>query len=48
MDAAAVTAITAVVDFATIVTGVGTIIAAGMVLSVSIYGGRKLWGLIRG
>lgn len=47
MDAALVTSITSAVDFATIVTGVGTVIAAGMVLSVAIYGGRKLWGLIR-
>lgn len=47
MDAAAVTAITSAVDFATIVTGIGTVFAAVVVVKVAMVGGRKLLSAIR-
>lgn len=47
MDAAAVTAITSQVDFATIVTGIGAVGAALVVLGVSMLGMRKLVSAIR-
>ena len=47
MDAAAVTAITSAVDFATIVTGIGAVGAAVVVLRVSIAGMRALVGAVR-
>lgn len=48
MDAAAVTAITSAVDFATIVTGIGAVGAAVMVLKVSLAGMRALISSVRG
>lgn len=42
MDAAAVTAITSAVDFATIVTGIGAIGAAVVLVKVAMVGVRKL------
>lgn len=42
MDAAAVTAITGSVDFASIVTGIGTVFGAVAVVYVAIKGGRAL------
>jgi hypothetical protein len=42
MDAAAVTAITSAVDFGTIVTGIGTVFAAVVLVKVAMVGGRKL------
>lgn len=48
MDATAVTAITGAVDFATIVTGVGTIAAAVVVVLVSVKGAKMLIGMVRG
>ena len=47
MDAAAVTAITGSVDFATVVTGIGAIGAAIAIVYVSIKGARMLIGMIR-
>jgi hypothetical protein len=47
MDAAAVTAITGAVDFATVVTGIGAIGAALVVLKVAMAGMRKLTSAIR-
>jgi len=47
MDAAAVTAITSAVDFATIVTGIGAVFAAVVLVKVAMVGGRKLISAIR-
>lgn len=47
MDAAAVTAITSQVDFATIVTGLGAIGGSLVVISVASLGVRKLLSAIR-
>lgn len=47
MDAAAVTAITSQVDFATIVTGIGAVLAAGVLVRVAYVGGRKLLSAIK-
>ena len=46
MDSAAVALITGAVDFATIVTGIGAIGAAIVILKVSTVGVRKLVGAI--
>ncbi len=46
MDAAAVTAITANVDFATIVVGIGVIAAAIMVVVISMRGAGMLIGMV--
>lgn len=48
MDAAAVTAITGAVDFATVVTGIGAIAAAVALVYVAIKGGKLLLGMVRG
>lgn len=48
MDAAAVTAITSAVDFAAVVTGVGVVFAAVVLIKVAIVGGRALIGAIGG
>jgi hypothetical protein len=47
MDAAAVTAITGAVDFATIVTGIGAIGAVLVIPKVAVKGARMLLGFIR-
>lgn len=47
MDAAAVTAITGAVDFATIITGIGAIAAAIVVIKVAKKGASLLLGFIR-
>ena len=47
MDATAVSTITDAVDFATIVTGIGAVFAAVVVVKVAMAGGRKLIGAIR-
>jgi len=47
MDAAAVTAITTAVDFSTIITGVGAVFAAMVLIKVAMVGGRKLLSAIR-
>jgi hypothetical protein len=46
MDAAAVTAITSAVDFSTIVTGVGAVFAAVVLIKVAMVGGKKLLAAI--
>ncbi len=48
MDAAAVTAITANVDFATIVTGIGVIAAAVVLVVIAMRGARMLVGAVAG
>lgn len=48
MDAAAVTAITSAVDFATIITGIGTIAASVALVLISVKGAKMLLGMIRG
>jgi hypothetical protein len=48
MDAAAVTAITSAVDFAAVVTGIGAVFAAVVLVTVAIVGGKKLISAIRG
>ena len=47
MDAAAVTAITGAVDFATIVTGIGAICAAIALVLIARKGGKMLLGMIK-
>lgn len=47
MDAAAVTAITSAIDFSTIVTGIGAVGAALVVMQVAKKGMRTLIGAIR-
>lgn len=47
MDATAVTAITSAVDFAAVVTGIGAIGAAVVVMKVAMVGVRKLLSAIR-
>jgi hypothetical protein len=47
MDSVAVTAITSAVDFATIVTGIGAVFAAVVLVKVAMVGGRKLISAIR-
>ncbi|CAA0100630.1 Uncharacterised protein [BD1-7 clade bacterium] len=48
MDSAAVTAITSAIDFSTIITGIGAIAAAIVVVKVSIVGARMLLSQLRG
>lgn len=48
MDVAAVTAVTSAVDFATVVTGIGAIFAAVVLVKVAMVGGSKLISAIRG
>lgn len=48
MDEAAVTAITNAVDFATVVTGIGTIGTAIALVLISMKGAKMLLGMIRG
>jgi hypothetical protein len=47
MDAAAVTAVTGAVDFATIVTGIGAIGAAVALVFIAIKGAKLLLGMLR-
>ena len=47
MDAATVTTVTSAVDFATIVTGIGTIAAAIVLVKVAAVGAQKLLAVIR-
>jgi hypothetical protein len=47
MDAASVTAITGAVDFATVITGVGAVFAAIVLIKVAMVGGRKLISAIK-
>jgi hypothetical protein len=47
MDATAVSAITGAVDFATIITGLGTVFGAVVLVKVAMAGGRKLLGAVR-
>lgn len=48
MDSAAVTAITSAVDFASIVTGIGTIAAAVVVVLIAVKGAKMLLSMVRG
>jgi hypothetical protein len=48
MDAATVTAITSAVDFTTIVTGIGTVAAAVVVVYMAVKGAKMLLSMIRG
>jgi hypothetical protein len=48
MDAAAVTAITGAVDFASIVTGIGVIAGAIALVLISVKGAKMLLGMVRG
>jgi len=48
MDEAAVTAITGAVDFGTVITGIGAVGAAGILVVVSMVGLRKLLGAVKG
>ena len=47
MDASAVTAITSAVDFATIVTGIGAIGAAVVIVNVAMAGVRRLLSAVK-
>lgn len=47
MDAASVTAITSAVSFTTVVTGIGAIGAALVVIAIARKGARALLGMIR-
>ncbi len=47
MDAAAVTAITGAVDFATIITGVGAIAGAVVLVLISVRGAKMLLSMVR-
>jgi hypothetical protein len=47
MDTAAVTAITSAVDFATVITGIGAIGAALVVIAIARKGARALLGMIK-
>ena len=48
MDATTVTTITDAVDFTTIVTGIGTIAAAVVVVFIAVKGAKMLLNMIRG
>tara|TARA_R110000737_G_C14613111_1_gene491378 strand:+ start:2187 stop:2336 length:150 start_codon:yes stop_codon:yes gene_type:complete len=48
MDAAAVTAITGAVDFASIVTGIGVIAGSIALVLISVKGAKMLLGMVRG
>ena len=48
MDALAVTAVTSAVDFATIITGIGTIAAAVVLVLISVRGAKMLLSMVRG
>jgi len=47
MDDTTVTAITTAIDFATIITGIGGVFAALVLVKVAIIGGRKLMSVLR-
>jgi len=47
MDAAAVTAVTGAVDFATIVTGISAIAAAIVTVLLAVKGAKMLLGMVR-
>tara|TARA_B100000809_G_C14707118_1_gene376396 strand:+ start:412 stop:555 length:144 start_codon:yes stop_codon:yes gene_type:complete len=47
MDTAAVSAVTASVDFGTIVVGIGAVFAAVVLVKMALVGGRMLLGAIR-
>ncbi|WP_276783365.1 hypothetical protein [Thalassolituus oleivorans] len=48
MDATTVTAITDAVDFATVITGIGTVAAGVVVVFVAVKGAKLLLNMIRG
>jgi len=48
MDAATVAVVTGAVDYATIITGIGAIAAAVVVVLVSVKGAKMLLGMVRG
>lgn len=48
MDAATVTSVTSAVDFATIITGIGAIAAAVVVVLIAVKGAKMLLGMVRG
>jgi hypothetical protein len=48
MDAAAVTAITGAVDFASVVTGIGVIAGATVLVLIAVKGAKMLLGMVRG
>ena len=48
MDALTVTAITDAVDYATIITGIGTVAAAVVVVLVAVKGAKMLLSMVRG
>tara|TARA_B100000749_G_scaffold247240_1_gene210566 strand:+ start:357 stop:506 length:150 start_codon:yes stop_codon:yes gene_type:complete len=48
MDATAVTAITSAVDFSSIVTGIGTIAAAIVLVLIAVKGAKALLSMVRG
>ena len=47
MDAAAVSAITSAVDFANVITGIGSVFAAVVLVTIALKGGRMLLSAIR-
>lgn len=47
MDATAVSAITGAVDYATVVTGIGAIGAAIVIVYIAIRGAKMLLGMVR-
>ncbi len=48
MDAAAVTAITSAVDFGTIITGIGAVGAASVLVVIAMVGVKKLVSAVKG
>lgn len=48
MDATQVAAVTGAVDFATIITGIGTVAAAVAIVLVSVKGAKMLLAMVRG
>ncbi len=48
MDATTVSTITGAVDYATIITGIGTVAAAVVVVLVSVKGAKFLLSMVRG
>ena len=48
MDETQIAAITGAVDYATVITGIGTIAAAVVVVLVAVKGAKMLLGMVRG
>jgi hypothetical protein len=48
MDAATVSTITGAVDYATIITGIGTVASAVVVVLVAVKGAKMLLSMVRG